>query len=156
MMKSKYFLMAGGVISALISIVHAVLVVEPALFVYISAGRESVLAQMAIQGSSPTTAATIGLALIFAIWALYAFSGAGLIRPLPLLRAALIFISVIYLLRALAVFPEINMVMNQGYPFRFVVFSIISLVTGLLYLLGFLLWVNNIQLPPKHNALNSL
>ena len=139
MMKSKHFLIAGGMISALISIIHVLLVLTPALFVYISAGQESMLAQLAVQGSSPTTIATIALALIFAVWAIYAFSGAGLIRPLPLLRAALILISVIYLFRALAIFTEINMVMNQGYPFRFVVFSAISLIAGLFYLFGVLI-----------------
>jgi hypothetical protein len=51
-------------------------------------------------------------------------------------RGALILISAIYLLRALAIITEINMVINQGYPLRFVVFSIISLVAGLLYLFG--------------------
>ncbi|HLF89702.1 MAG TPA: hypothetical protein VI451_12190 [Anaerolineales bacterium] len=139
MMKSKHFLIAGGMISTLISIMHVLLVLKPALFVYISAGQESMLAQLAVQGSSPTTIATIALALIFAVWAIYAFSGAGLIRPLPLLRAALILISVIYLFRALAIFTEINMVMNQGYPFRFVVFSAISLIAGLFYLFGVLI-----------------
>ena len=139
MMKSKHFLIAGGMISTLISIMHVLLVLKPALFVYISAGQESMLAQLAVQGSSPTTIATVALALIFAVWAIYAFSGAGLIRPLPLLRAALILISVIYLFRALAIFTEINMVMNQGYPFRFVVFSAISLIAGLFYLFGVLI-----------------
>lgn len=41
-----------------------------------------------------------------------------------------------YLLRALALLPEIDMVAHQGYPFRFVVFSSISLLAGLLYLIG--------------------
>jgi hypothetical protein len=34
------------------------------------------------------------------------------------------------------VISEIRMVLTQGYPFRFVVFSTISLVAGLLYLIG--------------------
>jgi len=91
---------------------------------------------MAEQGSTSTTIATVALALIFAIWATYAFSGAGLINPLPLLRAALIAIGVIYIFRALLIPAELNMALNQGYPFRFVVFSTISLVAGLLYLIG--------------------
>lgn len=91
---------------------------------------------MAEQGSSATTAATAALALIFALRALYAFSGAGLIFRLPLLRPALIAIAAIFLLRALALLAEVGMVMNQGYPFRFVVFSTISLAAGLLHLVG--------------------
>jgi hypothetical protein len=122
--------------SVLISIMHLVLVFKPALYRYIRAGQESELGQMAEQGSTPTTIATAALALIFAIWAVYAFSGAGLIGPLPVLRVALIAIGAIYVLRALALLTEINMVLKQGYPSQFVVFSTISLVTGVLYLVG--------------------
>ena len=136
MTRPQYFLLVGGVISALISILHVILALRPALYRHISAGQESVLAQMAGQGSRPTTVATVALALIFAIWAAYAFSGAGLINPLPWLRAALIVIGVIYILRAFFIPTEFNMTLNQGYPFRFVVFSTISLVAGLLYLIG--------------------
>jgi len=136
MVKPKYFLLAGGAISALISILHVILALQPTLYRHISASQESSLAQMAEQGSTSTTIATVALALIFAIWAIYAFSGAGLINPLPLLRAALIAIGVIYILRALFIPTELNMALNKGYPFRFVVFSTISLVAGLLYLIG--------------------
>jgi hypothetical protein len=138
MAKANYYLVAGGVISALISILHLVLALKPALYRYISAGQESELARMAEQGSIPTTIVTVALALIFAIWAAYAFSGGGLLGPLPVLRVALIAIAAIYILRALALFAEINMVLNQGYPFQFAVFSTISLVAGLLYLVGIL------------------
>jgi putative oxidoreductase len=136
MVRSKYYLIAGGVITALISILHVILTLQPGLYGYFGPSQESGLAQMAVQGSSATTIATAALALIFAIWALYAFSGSGLIGRLPLLRTALIAIGVIYILRSLFLPSEINMVLNQGYPFRFVVFSTVSLVTGLLYLIG--------------------
>jgi putative oxidoreductase len=133
MAKANYYLIAGGVISALISIFHVLLVLNPGLFSYISPDQESGLAQM---GFMLLVIPTFILALIFAIWTLYAFSGAGLIRQLPRLRTALIVIGVIYILRALFLPFEINMVLIQGYPFRFVVFSSISLLAGLLYLLG--------------------
>jgi hypothetical protein len=136
MIKPKHYLVAGGVMSALISILHVILALRPELYRYIGPGQESALTQMAEQGSSLTSIATVVLAVIFAIWATYAFSSAGLIGPLPLLRVALITIGVIYILRALFLPVEINMVLTQGYPFRFVVFSTISLVAGLLYLIG--------------------
>jgi hypothetical protein len=136
MARPQYFLIAGGVLSALISLLHVVLAVQPSLYRYISAGQESELARMAEQGSTPTTIATAVLAVMFAIWAAYAFSGAGLIVRLPLLRAALIAIGAIFILRALFIPTEIGMVVNEGYPIRFVVFSTISLVAGLLYLAG--------------------
>ncbi len=136
MIKSKHYLIAGGAISALISVLHVVLALKPELYRYFGPGQESALARMAAQGSSATTIATVALALTFALWALYGFSGAGVIGRLPLLRAALIAIGVIYTLRALFLPSEINMVRTQGYPFRFVVFSSISLAAGLLYLIG--------------------
>jgi len=64
-----------------------------------------------------------------------AFTGAGLIHPLPWLRAALIAIGLIYILRALSIPTEFNMALKQGYPLRFVIFSTISLMAGLLYLI---------------------
>jgi hypothetical protein len=109
----------------------------PELYKYVAPGQGSAVEQLAEQGSNLITVASIVLALIFAIWGIYAFSGAGLITRLPLLRASLIAIAVIYILRSLFLPTEINMVVNQGYPFRFVVFSAVSLVAGLLYLIGF-------------------
>jgi hypothetical protein len=38
--------------------------------------------------------------------------------------------------RSLFLLTEINMVVTQGYPFRFVIFSTVSLVAGLQYLIG--------------------
>jgi hypothetical protein len=108
---------------------------QPALYRHISAGVEFELGLMAEQGQ-PDHDTTVFFAVIFALWALYAFSGAGLTSQLPLLRAALIAICAIYLLRALALLPEIDMLAHQGYPFRFVVFSSVSLLAGLLYLIG--------------------
>ena len=137
MTKSRYCLIAGGVISALISITHIFLAFMPELYKYVAPGQGSAVEQLAEQGSNLITIASIVLALIFAIWGIYAFSGAGLITRLPLLRASLIAIAVIYILRSLFLPTEINMVVNQGYPFRFVVFSAVSLVAGLLYLIGF-------------------
>lgn len=138
MAKPNYTLIIGGVVSTLLSAFHIVLAMKPELYRYIDPGQGTGLGQMAEQGSSLIIILTLILALIFAIWALYAFSGARLIRPFPLLGAALIVISVIYLLRGLFLGSEIKMVMNEGYPFRFVVFSSISLLAGVLYLIGYL------------------
>ncbi len=136
---AKRFLIAGGTISALIAILHFILTLKPEYYQFVNPEQASTLAQMALQGSSATTIATAALALIFAIWAVYAFSGAGMIGCLPLLRAILIVIGVIYLLRALFLPTEIRMTVNQGYPIRFAVYSFISLVAGLFYLLGIFL-----------------
>jgi hypothetical protein len=69
------------------------------------------------------------------IWALYAFSGAGLILRLPLLRTALILISAVYLLRAFALLPTLILRPELLDTFA-VVSSLIVLVYGLAYSIG--------------------
>jgi hypothetical protein len=49
------------------------------------------------------------IALLLFVWAAYAFSGAGLLRRLPLLRTGLVTISAVYLLRGLAPVPMLFM-----------------------------------------------
>ena len=149
MAKSNRYLIAAGVISALISLLHVIAVFVPGLYRYISPGQGSELAQLAVQGSSLTTLLTAILALIFAVWAIYAFSGAGWLPRLPLLQAALVVIGAIYFLRALFLPTEINMVMTQGLPIRSVVFSTISLAAGLLYLIGFFRYRASLRLSQK-------
>lgn len=60
------------------------------------------MARMAERGHWYPTVLTLGIAAILGTWALYAWSGAGLIRRLPLLRPALCVITGVYLFRALA------------------------------------------------------
>jgi len=60
------------------------------------------MAQLATAGSWLPTLITSGIALVLATWALYAFSAAGVITKLPLLRTAICIITSIYLLRGLA------------------------------------------------------
>lgn len=96
----------------------------------------SPLGSLAAEGPLGVRVVTAALALVFATWALYAASGAELVRPLPLLRPALVVIGVVYLLRGLAILAEIDMVRTQGYPPRFILYSTISLAAGLLYLAG--------------------
>jgi len=78
---------------------------------------------------------TSGIALVLFIWGLYAFSGAGLIQALPLLKPVLVVIATIYLLRGLVLIPlwigwteQVN---------GFVVWSsLVSLLFGLCYAIG--------------------
>ncbi len=57
------------------------------------------MARMADAGHWYPTVATLIIAGILSIWALYALAGAGVIRKLPLLRLALCAITAVYLLR---------------------------------------------------------
>jgi putative oxidoreductase len=133
MILSNSCLLLGGVASLLIVLLHLALALRPQWYRHFGADE---LAQMHEQGSRFTVLVTLGLAWIFAVWGIYALSGAGMIEQLPLLRSVLIAIGVIYVLRSLMLPSELFKVLLRGYPLRFVVFSTGSLAAGLLHLIG--------------------
>ncbi len=130
---SSCCLVLGAAASFFNTLLHVALAIRPQLYRYCGADE---LAQMHQQGSPFTVLVTVGLALMFAAWGVYALSGAGVIGQLPLLRAALITIGVIYVLRSLMLPSELVKVLTSGYPFRFIVFSTGSLAMGALHLVG--------------------
>ena len=78
---------------------------------------------------------TAAIAMILFVWALYAFSAAGFIRRLPLLRTALVLIAGIYLLRGFALVPLL--ILQPGGADTFAtVSSLVVLVYGLAYAIG--------------------
>jgi len=78
----------------------------------------------------------LAVAAIVAVFGLYALSGAGKIPRLPLLRAVLIAVTVVYLLRGFLIIPQTRFVLKHPELARFVVFSAISLCVGALHLGG--------------------
>ena len=98
------WLVAGGWLSAIAAVIHlACIFGGPDWYRFLGAGEG--MAQAAERGEWWAAAITLGIAIVLAIWAAYAFSGAGMIGRLPLLRTGLVVISVIYLLRGLALVP---------------------------------------------------
>jgi hypothetical protein len=93
------------------------------------------MAQAAERGSSTPALVTAGIAAILFAWAAYAFSGAGLIRRLPLIRTALVAISAVYLLRGLAPAPLLVLAPRQLDAFAWWS-SAIVLAYGLAYAIG--------------------
>lgn len=81
----------------------AVIAGGPDWYRYFGAGEEMALA--AERGAVMPALVTFGIAVILALWGLYAFSGAGLVRRIPLLRPALVGITTIYLARGLLIVP---------------------------------------------------
>ena len=79
------------------------------------------MARAAARGSASPTLITLAIAGVLALWALYAFSGAGLIPRLPLLRTGLIVITAIYLLRAVVLVP--TLLFKPGLVNAFLVWS---------------------------------
>ena len=133
-MKGNRWLVLGGVLSALAAILHlGVIAGGPEWYRFFGAGEE--MARAAERGSMMPSLVTLAIAAILMVWSLYAFSAAGIIRRLPLLRTALILISAVYLLRALALLPILVLRPELVDTFA-VVSSLIVLVYGLAYAIG--------------------
>ena len=125
-------LIAGGGLSAAASLAHLGCIVQgPAWYRFF--GAPEPLIRGVEQGDPTLHWVTAGIAVLLAIWSAYAFSGAGLVRRLPLMRTALVAISAVYLARGLLIVP----VMLQPDPHAFDTWSsLIVLGFGLLYAFG--------------------
>jgi putative oxidoreductase len=140
-MKINKLLIIGGIISMLAALLHiAIIIGGPEWYRFFGAGEG--MAQLAESGSTYPTLITTSIAVIFTIWALYAFSGAGIIKKLPLLKPVLVTISIIYLMRGVFGIPLVIYIdkpyLNEleGKMVFMIWSSIISLTCGILYLLG--------------------
>jgi hypothetical protein len=131
------WLILAGLGSALVALLHAVIIFLGApAYRYFGAAD---LAPMAERGSPMPAIITSFLVLIFAVWAIYAFSGAGLGPRLPLLRLGLGAIATIYTLRGLVLLPELFFLASGKLEVpRMAVFSAVSLFIGLCYVAGWL------------------
>jgi hypothetical protein len=93
-------LLLGGAMSTLAAWLHiAIIIGGPEWYRFFGAGED--MAHMAEMGSWTPALVTLVMMVILQIWGLYAFSGAGLIRRLPLMKTALVTITAIYLFRGL-------------------------------------------------------
>lgn len=132
-MSRQPFLILAGSLSLLAAVLHlAVIVGGPDWYRFFGAGEG--MARMAERGMIQPTLITIGIAAVLAIWAAYAYSGAGVIPRLPLLRTGLVVITGIYLARGLLVIPAFAMgreISAFGWWS-----SLIVLIYGLAYLIG--------------------
>jgi len=133
-MPGNRWLILGGSLSALAAILHvAVIAGGPAWYRFVGAGED--MARAAERGSSTPALITLAIAALLMVWALYAFSGAGIIRRLPLLRTALVLISAVYLLRAFALLPILVLRPELVDTFA-MASSLVVLVYGVAYSIG--------------------
>ncbi len=130
----NHALVIGGLLSVAASLLHiACTFGGPDWYRFFGAGEA--MATMAERGSMTPTLLTLGIAAILALWAAYAFSGAGLLPRLPLLRTGLVVISAIYLLRGLALIPAL--LINGANVMPFMLWSsLIVLVYGIVHAVG--------------------
>jgi hypothetical protein len=132
-------LLLASLASFLIALLHlAIVFIGRKAYGYFGAAQ---LIPLLDKGSPWPAIITFGLAVIFALCGLYGLSGAGLLPHLPLLRLGLIDIGAVFTLRGLALVREIPQFIRQSasLPGRELVFSSVSLVIGLLYLVGLVL-----------------
>jgi hypothetical protein len=131
----KPLLSAAGILSFSVALFQVVITFSPAWSRYFGAPAE-------IATNIPLLYVTgLAAAVIFAIFGLYALSGAGYVRILPMLRMGLLAIGCIYTLRGLVVIPIL--LITVGYiqssdpvPPTGLFSSVISLLIGLIYLTG--------------------
>ncbi|NQY89581.1 MAG: hypothetical protein HRT51_17910 [Colwellia sp.] len=97
------YLLIAGTLSALAALLHiGCIYFGASWYRFFGAGEK--LSRLAEQGSLQPTIITSGMVIVLLIWSLYAFSAAGLIIKLPLMRLALIVITSVYFLRAIVGF----------------------------------------------------
>jgi hypothetical protein len=144
---SKRLLQIAGLLSLAVALFQVVLSFPTPLSTYFGTPPELLANPPALLASS------LFVALIFAIWGLYGLSGAGLIRRLPLLRLGLIVIGAIYTLRGLLLIPlllaSLGLLASPA-PIlpQALLASLVSLVTGCLYLAGTLIGWRDLKNPP--------
>jgi len=132
-------LIFGGALSAVASLAHlACIAIGARAYRFMGAGER--MARAVEAGEVRPTLITLAISSMLLVWAIYAFSGAGIAPALPLTKVALALISAIYLTRAFA-FPLLKLVFPENSTTFWLVSSGICLVLGLLYAVGFIqLW----------------
>ena len=128
------WLVAGGVLSAAAAGLHLAVIVGGGPW-YRFFGAGEAMARAAERGSPAPALVTLAIATILAIWSAYAFSGAGLIPRMPLIRTGLVVISAIYLARGLLLVP--GLVFRPRLVDSFAVWSsLVVLAYGFAYAVG--------------------
>jgi len=132
---SKHILKLAVILTFGVALFQIVITLSPAWSLYFGAG-EYVTSRLWLLYSSG-----IYVAILFIAFGLYAFSGVGSVRKLPLLRTGLILIGIVFTLRGLALVP--SFLINAGYfqtririPIQSLISSAVSLFIGIIYIIG--------------------
>ena len=136
-MAGQPWLLAAGGLSAIASLLHVGCILGGGPW-YRFFGAGEAMARAAERGSPTPAVITAGIAMVLAVWAAYAFSAAGLIPRLPLIRTALLLITGVYLLRGLAILPMVALQPTHVTAF-WIWSSLIVLAYGAVHAVG--LWL---------------
>jgi hypothetical protein len=142
----RTWLLAGGTLSAIASLLHlACIVGGPDWYRFFGAGEP--IARAAERGSPIPALLTLAIASALAGMAVYAFSAAGLLPRLPLLRTGLIAITCVYLARGAMLFMPATFNRPDLSPDFMLWSSLIVLIYGLVHAVG--LWLAWPALHPR-------
>ncbi|MBQ0784040.1 MAG: hypothetical protein KBT66_07405 [Amphritea sp.] len=133
-MSANIYLSIGAALSAIVAVLHIGCIYFGATW-YRFMGAGEKMATLAERGSVKPTIITSFIVLVFAIWSLYALSGAGVISQLPLLRWMLSAVTAIYLLRGVAGFFLYTNPLGRT-PGFWLWSSGICLALGLIHMIG--------------------
>jgi hypothetical protein len=127
-------LVLAGTLSFLAALAHlACIAIGAPAYRVMGAGERMATAEEA--GKLEPTLVTLAVTAVLTLWALYAFSAAGLIGKLPFPKIALTGICAVYLLRAFA-FPLLKPAFPGNSETFWRLSSSICLVIGLVHLFG--------------------
>ena len=127
-------LVLAGLLVTLASLAHlACIALGPRAYRCMGAGER--MARAVEAGKIMPTLVTLAIAGVLLVWALYAFSGAGLAPRLPFTELVLLLISAVFLARAVA-FPVLRPKFPENSTTFWLVSSGICLAIGLLYAIG--------------------
>ncbi len=127
-------LIAGGTLTAIAAFAHlACIAIGSPAYRFMGAGER--MARAVEAGKLRPTLVTLAITAVLLVWAIYAFSGAGLIRELPFTRFVLPAVCGVYLARGVG-FPLLKPRFPENSKAFWLWSSGICLVLGLLYALG--------------------
>ncbi len=134
-MKNTYLLKIAGMITLLLALFQAVITTVPSWALYFCAGKDIVSKLWLLY------VAGYLVAIIFVLFGLYAFSGAGIIGRLPFLRTTLLLIAGLFTFRGLLLIFQLlnNAGIIQGtniFPIQALLSSTASFLIGILYISG--------------------
>lgn len=128
------WLLIGGGLSVAAALLHiACIFGGPEWYRFFGAGEG--MARAAARGDWTPTLITLAISTVLLIWAAYAFSGAGVLPRLPLLRTGLVTIAAIYMLRGL-IFVPLHLWRPQHTDSFAIWSSLIVLLYGAVYAIG--------------------
>lgn len=133
------YLKLAGILSFIAAALHVAIVIGgPDWYRFFGAGE--LMASKAEEGRIQPALMTLFIAFVLGVWGAYAWSGAGMLPKLPLLKIALCLVTLVYLLRGFAglIAPLFHnsLYVDQNSTSFWVISSMICLIFGLVHLKG--------------------